>query len=41
MIAAKAEEKAMETYRYELVFTVVGTLQWGFGAMLIKFILGR
>lgn len=41
LIAAKAEEKAMETYRYELVFTVVGTLQWGFGAMLIKFILGR
>lgn len=35
LLAAKAEEKAIETYKYELAFSVLGTLQWGFGKMLI------
>lgn len=40
LLAAKYEEKAIETYRYELLFSVAGTLQWGFGEMLIGLILG-
>ncbi|MCF6273988.1 MAG: hypothetical protein L3J37_12540 [Rhodobacteraceae bacterium] len=35
LLAAKAEEKKMETYRYEMVFSVLGTLQWGFGELVI------
>jgi len=40
LLAAKAEEKAVETYKYELAFSVIATLQWGFGAMLIGFLRG-
>ncbi len=40
LLAAKAEEKAMETYHYEMVFSVMGTLQWGFGEMLIEMMRG-
>ncbi len=40
LLAAKAEEKAIETYKYELAFSVLGTLQWGFGAMLIGYLRG-
>ncbi len=40
LLAAKAEEKTMETYRYELFFSVVGTLQRGFGEMTIGLIRG-
>jgi len=40
LLAAKAEEKAIETYKYELVFSVLGTLQWGFGEMLITYLRG-
>ncbi len=40
LLAAKAEEKAIETYKYELAFSVLGTLQWGFGAMLITYLRG-
>ncbi len=40
LLAAKAEEKAVETYKYELAFSVVGTLQWGFGEILIGFLRG-
>ncbi|MBL1437679.1 MAG: hypothetical protein COB08_015930 [Rhodobacteraceae bacterium] len=40
LLAAKAEEKAIETYKYELAFSVLGTLQWGFGKMLIELIRG-
>jgi len=40
LLAAKAEERAIETFRYELLFSVAGTLQWGFGAMLIDLIKG-
>ncbi len=40
LLAAKAEEKAIETYRYELIFSVLGTLQWGFGEMTIGFLRG-
>ena len=40
LLAAKAEEKAIETYRYELMFSVVGTLQWGFGEIMINLIRG-
>lgn len=40
LLAAKARERAMETFRYELLFSVVATLQWGFGHMLISLIKG-
>ena len=40
LLAAKAEEKAIETYKYELAFSVLGTLQWGFGEMLISYLRG-
>ena len=40
LLAAKAEEKAVETYKYELAFSVIATLQWGFGAILIGFLRG-
>jgi hypothetical protein len=40
LLAAKAEEKAIETYKYELAFSVLGTLQWGFGEMLIGYARG-
>ena len=40
LLAAKAEEKTVETYKYELAFSVIGTLQWGFGEMLIGLLRG-
>jgi len=40
LLAAKAEEKAVETYKYELAFSVAGTLQWGFGGLLIGYLRG-
>ena len=40
LLAAKAEEKTIETYKYELAFSVLGTLQWGFGEMLITYLRG-
>jgi len=40
LLAAKAEEKTIETYKYELAFSVLGTLQWGFGEMLIRYLRG-
>jgi hypothetical protein len=40
LLAAKANEKMMETYRYELMFSVIGTLQWGFGDLLVGAIRG-
>jgi len=40
LLAAKADERAIETFRYELMFSVIGTLQWGFGAILIGLIKG-
>jgi hypothetical protein len=40
LLAAKAEEKAIETYKYELAFSVLGTLQWGLGELLIGYIRG-
>ncbi len=40
LLAAKAGEKAIETYKYELAFSVLGTLQWGFGEMLIGYLRG-
>jgi len=40
LLAAKAEEKTIETYKYELAFSVLGTLQWGFGEMLIGYLRG-
>ncbi len=40
LLAAKAEEKTIETYKYELAFSVLGTLQWGFGEMAIGYLRG-
>jgi len=40
LLAAKAEERSAETYHYELLFSVFGTLQWGFGEVLINLIRG-
>lgn len=40
MLEAKREEARLETYRYEMVYSVVGTLQWGLGGMLVQWIHG-
>jgi len=40
LLAAKADEKKIETYKYELVFSVLGTLQWGFGEILVGLLRG-
>ncbi|MEL7465851.1 MAG: hypothetical protein AAFN79_17405 [Pseudomonadota bacterium] len=36
LLEAKAAEKSAETYRLEMTFSIVGTLQWGFGVMLVR-----
>ena len=40
LLAAKEKKKAIETYKYELAFSVLGTLQWGFGELLITYLRG-
>ncbi len=40
LLAAKADEKKIETYKYELAFSVLGTLQWGFGELLVTYLRG-
>ena len=39
-LADKAEERSLEAYRLEMAFTILGTLQWGFGALLIELLHG-
>ena len=36
MLTAKRAEAGLETYRYEMVYSVLGTLQWGLGGMLVE-----
>ena len=38
MLASKRAKAELETYRYEMVYTVLGTLQWGLGGMLVDWI---
>ena len=38
MLSSKRAEAELETYRYEMVYSVVGTLQWGLGGMLVEWI---
>jgi len=38
MISSKRAEAELETYRYEMVYSVVGTLQWGLGGILVDWI---
>lgn len=40
MLEAKRSEAKLETYRYEMVYSVVGTLQWGLGGMLVRWVHG-
>lgn len=40
MLEAKRSEASLETYRYEMVYSVVGTLQWGLGGMLVRWLHG-
>jgi len=40
MLMAKRNEANAETYRYEMVYSVIGTLQWGLGGMLVRWIHG-
>lgn len=40
MTVAKHNEEADETWREEMIFSITGTLQWGFGALLIDLIHG-
>ncbi len=37
LLAAKAQERGLEKFRTELFFTITGTLQWGFGAIFIRY----
>jgi len=38
MLTSKRAEAGLETYQYEMVYSVVGTLQWGLGGMLVDWI---
>jgi len=38
MLASKRNEAKLETYRYEMVYSVLGTLQWGLGGFLVDWI---
>jgi hypothetical protein len=40
LLETKAREGALENYRLEMGFSIIGTLQWGFGAMIIGLIHG-
>ncbi len=40
LLSAKAAEKSMDSYRMEMGFSILGTLQWGFGAMLVALLHG-
>lgn len=40
LLASKAAERTAENYRLEMIFSILGTLQWGFGAMLVELIHG-
>lgn len=35
LMAAKSAERGLETYRIEMALSIVGTLQWGFGGLLM------
>ena len=38
LLDAKAREAGLETYRIEMSFSIVGTLQWGFGALIVEWL---
>ena len=38
MLTSKRAEAELETYQYEMVYSVLGTLQWGLGGMLVDWI---
>ncbi|MEM7547100.1 MAG: hypothetical protein AAF367_16340 [Pseudomonadota bacterium] len=40
LLETKAREGALENYRLEMGFSIIGTLQWGFGAMIIGLLHG-
>lgn len=40
LLSSKNAEEKQETYRYEMAFSIVGTLQWGFGGMLMSVLHG-
>lgn len=40
MLESKRGEAKMETYRYEMAYSVLGTLQWGLGGMIVELVHG-
>ncbi len=40
MLKSKHDEVKQETYRYEMIYSVLGTLQWGLGRMLVELVHG-
>jgi len=40
MSKSKHDEVKQETYRYEMIYSVIGTLQWGLGRMLVELVHG-
>ncbi|MEM7523653.1 MAG: hypothetical protein AAF360_07860 [Pseudomonadota bacterium] len=40
LLETKAREGAMENHQLEMGFSIVGTLQWGFGEMLVRLLHG-
>ncbi|MBL4808184.1 MAG: hypothetical protein JKY31_13000 [Rhodobacteraceae bacterium] len=40
LLEAKAAERKLERFRIELFFTITGTLQWGFGEIILTMIYG-
>jgi hypothetical protein len=40
MIEAKRREVSLETYRLEIMLSIIGTLQWGFGVLFLELVWG-
>lgn len=40
MLKSKHDEAKQETYLYEMIYSVAGTLQWGLGRMLVEWVHG-
>lgn len=40
MMTAKSDERRLETYRIEMALSIAGTLQWGFGGIVIRLLHG-
>jgi len=40
LMAAKSAERGLDTYRLEMALSILGTLQWGFGGLIMELLHG-